>query len=115
MLGSVARDGYGRLVKQPDEIGGAETQSAYVIVTDADTRLEPNCVTELVATLLADPQTAIVGATVRPASALLEERIHWWFLNHLWWLEGEALSAAIVSGVCYAARRRAVSLSARKC
>jgi uncharacterized glyoxalase superfamily protein PhnB len=36
MLGSVARDGYGRLVKQPDEIGGAETQSAYVIVTDAD-------------------------------------------------------------------------------
>ena len=37
MLGSVARDGYGRLVKQPDEIGGAETQSAYVIVTDADT------------------------------------------------------------------------------
>ena len=25
---------------------------------------------------------------------LLEERIYWWFLNTLWWLEGEALSAA---------------------
>jgi len=27
---------YGRLIKQPDETGGAETQSAYVIVSDAD-------------------------------------------------------------------------------
>jgi len=27
---------WGRLIKQPDEIGGAETQSAYVIVADAD-------------------------------------------------------------------------------
>jgi uncharacterized glyoxalase superfamily protein PhnB len=36
MLGSVVDSEYGRLIKQPDEIGGAETQSAYVIVTDAD-------------------------------------------------------------------------------
>ncbi len=36
MLGSVQDDEHGRLIKQPDEIGGAETQSAYVIVTDAD-------------------------------------------------------------------------------
>lgn len=36
MLGSAREDEYGRLLKQPDEIGGAETQSAYVIVTDAD-------------------------------------------------------------------------------
>jgi uncharacterized glyoxalase superfamily protein PhnB len=27
---------FGRLIKQPDEIGGCETQSAYVIVADAD-------------------------------------------------------------------------------
>ena len=27
---------YDRLIKQPDEIGGAETQSPYVIVADAD-------------------------------------------------------------------------------
>jgi uncharacterized glyoxalase superfamily protein PhnB len=38
MLGSVsAKDSeWGRLIKQPDEIGGAETQSAYLIVSDAD-------------------------------------------------------------------------------
>jgi uncharacterized glyoxalase superfamily protein PhnB len=36
MLGSVVDSEYGRLIKQPDQIGGAETQSAYVIVSDAD-------------------------------------------------------------------------------
>jgi uncharacterized glyoxalase superfamily protein PhnB len=36
MLGSVQDSEFDRLMKQPDEIGGAETQSAYVIVADAD-------------------------------------------------------------------------------
>ena len=38
MLGSVLENEteFGRLMRQPDEIGGAETQSAYVVVTDAD-------------------------------------------------------------------------------
>ena len=36
MLGSVLDTAYGRLMKQPDEIGGAGTQSAYVIVADTD-------------------------------------------------------------------------------
>jgi uncharacterized glyoxalase superfamily protein PhnB len=36
MVASVADGDYGRLIKQPDEIGGFETQSPYVIVTDAD-------------------------------------------------------------------------------
>jgi uncharacterized glyoxalase superfamily protein PhnB len=27
---------FGQLMKQPDEIGGAETQSAYIVVSDAD-------------------------------------------------------------------------------
>jgi uncharacterized glyoxalase superfamily protein PhnB len=38
MLGSVLEKETerGNLIKQPDEIGGAETQSAYVIVADAD-------------------------------------------------------------------------------
>ena len=38
MLGSVAgkESNWGRTIKQPDEIGGAETQSAYLIVADAD-------------------------------------------------------------------------------
>ncbi len=38
MLGSVLKNEseFGRLMKQPDEIGGAGTQSAYVVVNDAD-------------------------------------------------------------------------------
>ncbi len=38
MLGSSLNEEseWGRLIKQPDEIGGAETQSAYLIVADAD-------------------------------------------------------------------------------
>jgi uncharacterized glyoxalase superfamily protein PhnB len=36
MLGSVQDTEYGRLLKQPDEIGGAETQAAYLVVADAD-------------------------------------------------------------------------------
>jgi len=87
-----------------------EVGEEYVVVTDADAVLDPACIRELVATLVHDPHTAIVGAAVRPASALLEERVHWWLLNHLWWLEGEALSASLVSGVCYAARRGMIRL-----
>ena len=37
MLGSVGNDSeYGLRIRQPDEIGGFETQSAYVVVPDAD-------------------------------------------------------------------------------
>jgi uncharacterized glyoxalase superfamily protein PhnB len=38
MLGSVLKDEtpFGRLMKQPDEIGGAETQTIYMVVNDAD-------------------------------------------------------------------------------
>lgn len=36
MLGSAVESDYGRLIRQPDEIGGFETQSAYVVTTDAD-------------------------------------------------------------------------------
>ena len=38
MLGSVSNidSEYGALIRQPDEVGGAETQSAYLIVADAD-------------------------------------------------------------------------------
>ena len=38
MLGSVMNEAteFGLLVKQPDEVGGTSTQSAYLVVTDAD-------------------------------------------------------------------------------
>ncbi len=43
MLGSVSNAGsdWGRLIKQPDEVDGAETQSAYLIATDADAVWRP--------------------------------------------------------------------------
>ena len=39
MLGSVRKEEteFGRLIKQPDEIGAVSTQSIYVVVNDADT------------------------------------------------------------------------------
>jgi uncharacterized glyoxalase superfamily protein PhnB len=36
MLGLKKDSPYGRLIKQPDEIGGCETQTVCVLVTDAD-------------------------------------------------------------------------------
>ena len=36
MLGSMHDDEFGKLMAHPDEIGGRETQSAYLIVEDAD-------------------------------------------------------------------------------
>jgi uncharacterized glyoxalase superfamily protein PhnB len=36
MLGSIHDNEFGKLIKQPDELGGIETQCPYVIVKDAD-------------------------------------------------------------------------------
>ena len=36
MLGSVRDDEWRRFIKPPDEIGGAATQSIYLVVSDAD-------------------------------------------------------------------------------
>lgn len=76
-----------------------------IVITDVDARLEPSCIRKLVTTLVEDRRTGMVGASVHPHTRLLEERLHWRLVNYLWWLEGEALSSALVSGVCFAARR----------
>jgi uncharacterized glyoxalase superfamily protein PhnB len=36
MLGSIHASEFNRLMKQPDEIGGAQTQTPYLVVADAD-------------------------------------------------------------------------------
>ena len=36
MVGSVQDTAYGRLLRQPDEVGGASTQSIHVVVADPD-------------------------------------------------------------------------------
>jgi len=79
-----------------------------IVFTDVDSELDPSCIKELVGVLVEDPQTAVVGASVKPASCLQEELIHWQLLNFLWWLEGEALFASGLSAVCYAVRRKVV-------
>jgi cellulose synthase/poly-beta-1,6-N-acetylglucosamine synthase-like glycosyltransferase len=79
-----------------------------VVVTDADALLERSCIKKLVVRLKNAPGAAMVGAWVEPQTPLWEERLHWLFLNTLWWLEGEALAAASLSGVCYACRRSLV-------
>src|SRR6185369_1355400 len=104
------------LVRVSDARGRADQLNAVlsglsqqiVVVTDADAELDPGCLRALVETLQKHPATDVVGARVRPATRLIEERIHWWLLNSLWWLEGEALGNGQVSGVCYALRSSAV-------
>ena len=36
MLGSAVDTEFGRLIKQPDQVDGTETQSPYIVVVDAD-------------------------------------------------------------------------------
>lgn len=111
------------LVRVASALGKADQLNAVlatlpqeiIAVTDADAALDSACIGALVEALRADPATAIVGARVRPATRLLEERIHWWLLNSLWWLEGEALGNAQVSGVCYALRSSAVTALPSDC
>jgi uncharacterized glyoxalase superfamily protein PhnB len=40
MLGSVRDNEWGRFIKQPDEMGGAATQSIYLVAPDADVTYE---------------------------------------------------------------------------
>lgn len=82
----------------------------YVVFTDADSLLTPDCITHLIQDLIEDRSAAVVGAQVEPVTPLLEERLHWWFLNRIWWLEGEVLRSSMVSGVCYACRREMLPL-----
>ena len=81
-----------------------EIDDTVTILTDADAVLEPSCLSQLVGHLESEPRTGIVGAVVNPETGLLEEHVHWSFLDLVWWLEGEVFSAAGLSGVCHAVR-----------
>jgi hypothetical protein len=116
VLAAAARDGRIRLLSVPEARNKADQLGAVlplleedlVVFSDADAVLEPDCLRALAATLAGDPGTGLVGASVRPASRLPEERIHWRLLNRIWRLEGDVFSCAGFSGVCYAARREAL-------
>lgn len=92
---------------RPDQINFVlqRIEHEIVVFTDVDAMLDPSCFRELVTCLVNDSSAAIMGAFIQPRTPLLEERLYWWFQSHLWWLEGEVLSTANISGVCYACRR----------
>lgn len=102
---------------KPDQLNAvlARLPHDIIVVSDADTALDPDCIPHLVNLLRADPATGVVGARIRPATRLLEERLHWWLVNALWWAEGEALGSAAISGVCYALRREAITALPADC
>ncbi|MCB2186672.1 MAG: glycosyltransferase [Deltaproteobacteria bacterium] len=95
---------------KPDQINLAldRLTEEIVVFSDADAELEPQAIHRLVERLTADPRLMLVGARVTPQTPLVEERLHWWLLNRLWWLQGEALGGALLSGLCYACRRTAM-------
>ena len=101
----VCLNGSGSKVNQVNHIL-ANPGEEIIVFTDVDSRLSPSCIRELVQVIESDPETALVGATVLPRTKLIEERIHWHFLNCIWWLEGEVFAAAGISGVCYAVNRK---------
>lgn len=103
----VCLDGQGGKVNQINHALNIVSQE-FVVFTDADARLDPSCIKNLLRLLMNDPQTAVAGASIIPSGTLLEEKIHWRVLNHIWRLEGEVLSCAGISGVCYAVRRKAI-------
>ncbi len=78
---------------------------SILVLTDADSRLEPLTVRQLVEELSSRSDLGVLGARVIPATRLPLERWHWKVVNRLWSLEGRNLGCAGVSGVCYAARR----------
>lgn len=86
----------------------ASVDEEIVVVTDADSRLDPSCIRRLVDALVADPRASVVGAAVRPETPLAEERLYWGVLNWLWHREGEAFGGAGVPGPAFALRRGAV-------
>jgi len=101
------------LVRLPGALGKADQvrfilkclKEDIIVFTDADSRLHPSCIRELVTEIAGRRGAALAAAAVVPKTPLPEERLHWMFLNRLWWLEGEVLSCSGLSGVCYALRR----------
>ena len=85
--------------------GLARCRGAWVLVTDADTRLEANALRRLVATALSAADVGAVGPLIEPRRAHALERHHWRALNRLRWLESRRGCAATVHGECYLFRR----------
>ena len=88
--------------------GLRRARSDWVLVTDADARLEPGTLLALVRAALADPGLGVVGPPVAPAEAHPVERLHWTVANWMRRREHGCGSASIVAGPCYLFRRELV-------
>ena len=89
-------------------LGIAAGDAPWILVTDADARLEPAALREM---LRAAERTgaAVVGAPVAVRSTFVPEQIHWWLSNLLRFAEDRVCgSAGLVVGPCYLVRRELV-------
>ena len=92
--------------------GFARATADFILVTDADARLEPDALTRLIAALRADETDGCRGrGGVSPLAgdAHPAEHLHWRLLNWLHRQEARRGSASIVTGPCYLMRRGIVS------
>jgi cellulose synthase/poly-beta-1,6-N-acetylglucosamine synthase-like glycosyltransferase len=96
--------GIARKVEQINA-GLARSRGPWVLISDADTRLEPDALLSLVAAALSAPDVGAVGPLIEPLGAHPLERQHWRSLNRLRRLESARGSAATVHGECYLFRR----------
>lgn len=87
----------------------AFSEETWVLVTDADARLEPDTLERLFA-MVADAGVGVVGTHVRPTSAHALESLHWHATDWLRGRESHRGSAAIVAAPCYLARRELLAL-----
>jgi cellulose synthase/poly-beta-1,6-N-acetylglucosamine synthase-like glycosyltransferase len=92
---------------KPEQLSAAfeATTSEWVLVTDADARLEPDALKAMVAAVLEDPSVALVGAPVEPAQAHRLDQAHWKIVNWFRYLEARAGCVGLVVGPAYLVRR----------
>jgi len=78
----------------------------WVLVTDADSRMHPETLREMVAAAESDGGIGAVGTPVEPAeSCHWLERAHWRINNRVRTLESRAGCMSLLTGPCYLVRR----------
>lgn len=87
----------------------------YIVHTDADAELAPDCLERLIAVLSADSETALVGAYVSPKHASDLEVQFWKKQNELRVLESNIHASSIVVAPCYAYRSDLLSVFPEDC
>jgi cellulose synthase/poly-beta-1,6-N-acetylglucosamine synthase-like glycosyltransferase len=85
--------------------GLRRSRTGWVLVTDADARLEPDTLLRLMCAALGDRSLGVVGPPVMPVDAHPVERLHWTLSNWLRHREDRCGSASMVAGPCYLFRR----------